>query len=296
MPAPKGADLLPPLSGPGIKRALVICGHPGDDAHRKLFAESVEKLQKGLADRWGFAPEEIRIQFGGKVAEGEGPVLARVRGQATREEIASDADELRRTLRPDDTLWVIVMGHAHYDGTHSWLNLPGPDIHERDFAKLFADLPAREQVFFIMTPASGFHIKSLSEKGRVVITATEADLEVNETVCPHSLAEVISTPPAAADFDVDRDGSITLFDLYIVLARNVSQRYASDMDLPTEHAQLDDNGDGRGSELQIDYLPEDQGGRAGKQPPPIIKMNADGWISKQKPVSVVFPEPEAKTN
>src|SRR5439155_17698298 len=102
----------------------------------------------------------------------------------------------------------------------------------------------------------------LAAKGRIVISATEADLEVNETIFPLALAEVLATPPALTDFDVKHDGNLTLFDLYIAVARNVAERFKSDEQLSTEHSLLDDNGDGRGSELQIDYLTVEQGGRA----------------------------------
>lgn len=269
----------------GTKRALILCGLPGDKAHRKPFAETVEKLRQTLMARYGFAGPEVHVQFGGPVAEGEGPVLSGVRGQATREEIESEAAELRKVLKPEDTLWVIVIGHSYYDGKHSHFNIPGPDINEQEFGKLFADLPAREQVFFITIPASGFYIKPLSAKGRVVISATEADLEVNETIYPMALAEVLASPPAASEFDADRDGNLTLFDLYIAVARNVVERYIKDEFLPTEHALLDDNGDGRGTEVQIDYLTESQGGRAkdGKLPRP-PKETADGALSARIPL------------
>ena len=58
--------------------------------------------------------------------------------------------------------------------------------------------------------------------------------------------------------------------------------YLKDEFLPTEHALLDDNGDGRGTEVQIDYLTEAQGGRAkaGKLPRP-RKETADGARSAQ---------------
>lgn len=274
----------------GVRRALIVCGHPGDDDHRKLFAETVEKLQRGLSERYGFSTGEVRVLFGGQVAQGEGPVLSGVRGQATRDELEAQAGELRKVLSPRDTLWVIVMGHAHYDGRNAFLNLPGPDLNQREFAKLFDGLAAREQVFFITTPVSGFSLKPLSARRRVVITATEADLEVNETLCPLALAEVLSQPAAPADFDADGDGRLTLFDLYIALARNVAQRYVADEALSTEHAQLDDNGDGRGSELQLDYLTPEQGGRlaAGKIPPK-IKEGADGSLAAQ----IVLPESAA---
>lgn len=279
---------------PGTKRALIFCGHPGDKAHRKPFAETVEKLRAALIEHYGFDAPNVRVQFGGSVAEGEGPVLSGVRGQATREELEAEAAELREVLKPDDTLWVIVMGHAHYDGKHSYFNIPGPDINEQDFGKMFSGLEAREQVFFITIPASGFYIKPLAAKGRVVISATEADLEVNETIFPLALAEVLVTPPALTDFDVKHDGSLTLFDLYIAVARNVAERFKSDEQLSTEHSLLDDNGDGRGSELQIDYLTVEQGGRAKPGTKlPSIRETADGALSSRivLPVMPVKPAP-----
>ena len=278
---------LPEQEIAGTKRALILCGLPGDKAHRKPFAETVEKLRQTLLAKYGFAGPDVHVQFGGPVAEGEGPVLSGVRGQGTREEIEAEAAELRKELKPEDTLWVIVMGHSYYDGKHSHFNIPGPDINEQEFGKLFADLAPREQVFFITIPTSGYYIKPLSAKGRVVISATEADLEVNETIYPMALAEVLASPPAASEFDADHDGNLTLFDLYIAVARNVIERYLKDEFLPTEHALLDDNGDGRGTELQIDYLTEAQGGRAqpGKPPRP-PRETADGALSGR--ISIVI--------
>lgn len=287
------------VPAPGTKRSLIFCGHPGDKAHRKPFAETVEKLRAALIEHYGFEASNVRVQFGGSVADGEGPVVSGVRGQATREELEAEATELREVLKPEDTLWVIVMGHAHYDGKHSYFNIPGPDINELDFGKMFAGLEAREQVFFITIPVSGFYIKPLAAKGRVVISATEADLEVNETIFPLALAEVLAAPPAATDLDLIHDGNLNLFDLYIAVARNVAERYKGDEQLSTEHSLLDDNGDGRGSELQIDYLTVEQGGRAKPGTKvPAVRETADGALSSRIALPVTRPPPapaEAKT-
>ena len=288
-PAPPDVKVAGAIGG-GTKHALVICGHPGDKDHRQPFAATVEKLHKALVERYGYSPSHVRVQFGAPVAEGDGPVLAGPRGGATREEIEAAAAKLREVLQPQDTLWVIVMGHAHFDGKHSFFNIPGPDMNEQEFGKLFAGLNCREQVFFITIPTSGYYIKPLSAKGRVVISATEADLEVNETLFAAALADVLTTSTAPADFDVDRDGKLTLFDLYIAIVRNITARYLDEELLPTEHSQLDDNGDGRGTELQIDYLTEKQGGRMkeGQAPPP-RKENADGALAARI-VLPVLPE------
>src|SRR5262249_38994788 len=116
----------------------------------------------------------------------------------------------------------------------------------------------------------------------------EADLEINETLFPLALAEVLAAPPPMSEFDADHDGNATLFDLYITLARNIAKRYTDEELLATEHALLDDNGDGRGTELQIDYLAVEQGGRAkaGKTPPP-LRENGDGWMASR----IAVPDP-----
>jgi hypothetical protein len=251
------------------RRALIVCGLAGDAEHRKLFAETTEKIYAGLTLQHGFSPEHVSVVWGDAPAETDGPAVKSSRGLATRELLELAVGELEKNLQPQDVLWLFVLGHAHYDGRYSWLNLPGPDIQHIELGKLLAGLRSREQVFFMTTAASGFFIKPLAQPGRTVIAATEPDLEVNETVFPHKLALALSSPPAYSEFDVDRDGRMTLLDLYLWSARAAAEDYSTAELLATEHAQLDDNGDGRGTELQVAFLPEELGGRlpAGKEPP-----------------------------
>jgi hypothetical protein len=293
------------------RRALILCGHPGDDQHRTMYAETIERLHAALTARFGFDADEIRVLFGAETGSDDGPALASARGLSTRENVEAQVAELRQVLQPNDGLWVIVLGHTHYDGRYSYLNLPGPDMHEQEFGKLFAGLTAREQIFFITTAASGFYIKPLSAQGRIVISATEADREVNETIFHLALADVLTDPrpleppgdeppgdeppgdeppgdepPADEQSGVAPPESVSVFDLYIAITRNVAARYAEDELLSTEHAQLDDNGDGRGSELQLDYLPEEQGGRPAGSTKAIIGPTADGALSMRTQLKI----------
>lgn len=271
----------------GSKRALILCGLSGDAAHQKLFSETVVKLHAGLTKQLGFATSDVQVLFGDVPQEPDDEVIKSA-GRATREQLEKTVAALREKLQADDVLWVIVVGHSHYDGKHSWLNLPGPDIHQTDFAKLFADLSAREQVFFVTTPTSGYYIKPLAAKGRVVISATETDWETNETEFPHELARVLSSPPEAKEFDIDEDGAISLFDLYVTVARNLAQSYVDRELLATEHPLLDDNGDGRGTEVQIDFLTEEQGGRAKPKKPSTSPMNSAGDGRTSKSITLSF--------
>ena len=278
----------------GTKHAILLCGLSGDAAHHKLYSETVTKLHEGLSKRLGFA--DVQVLFGDEPQAADADVIKSA-GRATRVELEKSVTALVAKLQADDALWVIVVGHSHYDGKHSWLNLPGPDIQQTEFAKLFADLKAREQVFCLTTPASGDYINPLSAKGRIVISATETDWETNETEFPHELARVLSAPPEAKEFDIDQDGTITLFDLYVTVARNLAQSYLERELLATEHPLLDDNGDGRGTEVQIDFLTAEQGGRAKPSNPATVPGNSsgDGRASKSITFSISRAEPARPT-
>ncbi len=99
-----------------------------------------------------------------------------------------------------------------------------------------------------------------------MIAATEPDLEINETIYPTGLAEALTVPPSELE-DADGDGRRTLLDLYVAVARKVAGLYTADEAIPTEHARLDADGDGRGTEFQRDYPPPGQGGRFNGAPP-----------------------------
>ena len=261
------------LTPPRERHALILCGHPGDAEHVKSFSATVRKLGEGLTKTVGIPPERQHILFGAERPKD----LPGATGPATREAVVAKIAEVRKALRPEDGLWVICLGHCHHDGRQAWWNLPGPDINAAEFGKLFADVACREQVFVMTTSLSGFFVAPLSRPGRVVIAATEADAETNETTFPTVFAQVLKNGLTLTDHDVDKDGKLTLFDLYVVVAKEIAQNYASNEQLATEHQQLDDDGDGVGHEVQTPYLPESQGGSPpGKKP---TRPQRDGLLA-----------------
>jgi len=314
--ASPATGLLKGIAPAGTKRALVICGHPGDEEHRKTFAETAARLHRGLTATAGIAPENISVFFGvdpetdapkkeGAATENAAKndaekndtaqIAVPCEGPATREAVTAAIEKLRGELRPDDSLWVIVFGHGHLDGRHAWINLPGPDIQQDDFGRLVKDLPCREQVFVIATPASGYYLKPLAAAGRVVITATEPDLEINETLFAEALADQLNPTAENPLRDEDQDGAISLLDLYVAATRGLSLKYTAESLLMTEHALLDDNADGRGSELQRDYLTPDEGGRrrAGSVPSLARRAGQDGTAAASLRLPVAVPPPAA---
>jgi hypothetical protein len=277
MAAPPARGDGPPASGkaaPDLKgQALILVGLPGDEEHEKLFADTARQWRDWLTGRLGFSPADVRVLFGNAAKN------SLWQGPATRVAIEKEAARLKQSLRPDDRLWVFFLGHANYDGEHAWFHLPGPDLRDDQLAKLFTGLRCRQQVFWMTTSESGRFIKGLSAKGRIVIAATRTSGEDNETEFPHALSELATRPLDA--LDVNKDGKLSVLELYYRILAEVQTRYAVDNRVPTEHAQLDDNGDGAGAERPL--VPA-----AGKE----IGPSDDGILSLQ--TILPYPSPPPK--
>jgi len=86
-------------------------------------------------------------------------------------------------------------------------------------------------------------LAKLSGTNRVVITATRSGHEQNFTRFGQYLAEAIGDPQS----DLDKDGSVSLLEAFLTASRRTAEFYRVEGRLATEHALLDDNGDGLGT-------------------------------------------------
>jgi hypothetical protein len=247
-----GSDEPPATPRPGASRGMIIVGLPGDPEHDALFQATARRWKDWLVGPLGFASSEVRLLSGDKAGVGFGDA------PATRESIAREAQALRGKTSPGDRVWVFVVGHANLDDGHAFLHLPGPDLRDDEFAALFRGLTAAEQVFWMTTAASGSFLPSLSAPGRVVVAATERSGESNETEFPQALAEVARLP--SARLDLDKDGKVSVREVFLATVDLVEARFAGDKRAPTEHAQLDDNGDGVGTEARPTEKPTNPDG------------------------------------
>jgi hypothetical protein len=144
--------------------------------------------------------------------------------------------------KPDGELWLVFIGHGTFDGRSAKFNLRGPDISADDLASALK--PCRRSLIVInCASASGPFLNALSDPGRVIITATRSGNEVNVTRFGGYLARAVADPAA----DLDKDGQTSLLEAYLFASRQVEQFYREAGRLATEHALLDDNGDGLGT-------------------------------------------------
>ena len=235
---------------------LLCCGLPGDADHRDRLTAACEKIIAAAQPTLGVPPEQLLVLAGDDEMRDALSRQAKEVGVCTSESVAEAMKRLSGTVQADDACWVMMLGHAHLYDAKSQFNVLDADFDQSQFAQWAKPLACREQVFWLTMPISGFWIKPLSSPSRVIISATEADLEFTGTEMPYALADVLSGDGQEQSLqDVDQDGSLSLLDLYLATNLEVHGRFRSMDRLQTEHAQLEDNGDGRGSEVQEPYLP-----------------------------------------
>jgi len=233
-----------PNTRAGQRWAVILVGIPGDDAHAALFRKTADAWQKWLTESLQFPAEQV-LRLPAATAD-QAAEKTDSPAPLTAERIRTIFAELSEKLGADDTLWVFTLGHGNYDGKHAWFHVAGRDPSNEDFGRWLAELRCREQVLWLTHANSGWFVKPLSKPDRIVIAATAADDESNEAEFPLALATVLAKP--AKSLDADQDGRLSVAELFTAVVKEVANRFQSDKRLPTEHAQLDDDGDGKGSE------------------------------------------------
>ncbi len=264
---------------------LLCCGLPGDDGHRERLTEACEKIIAAAEPVLGIGSQRLRVLVGDESMRESLQYDQEKVEICTRESVAAALATLGEQIQAEDECWVILLGHANlYDGI-SQFNVLGKDFDQTEFANWASALKSKQQVFLLTTPVSGFWIKPLANESRIIITATEADLEFTGTEMPYALADILAGEGESQTLeDIDGDESLSLLDLYLAVSLEVHDRFKSQERLSTEHAQLDDNGDGRGNEVQQAYLPLDEADESsGKpdRPKPIDVPTLDGYRSRQ---------------
>ncbi len=217
------------------KYAVIIVGAGGEDPYAQQFSQWSAELTKVLTDRFRFARERVKV-LAEKPAAGE--------SKSTADDVRRMFTSLKSELATDNVLFVFLIGHGSYDGKEAKFNLVGPDLSALEYSNLLTQLPTRRVVLFNMASASGEFVKTLSAKGRVVVTATRSGQETNATRFPGFFINALS----ANDSDTNQDGHVSVLEAFVYANRLTAEFYTRAGRLATEHALLEDNGDGVGRE------------------------------------------------
>ncbi len=217
---------------------VIISGLGGDEPHREKFYSWAKAMMDAASDRYGISDSNVVYLAERVERDPEG-----IDGRSTKENIENVLRDLARRARATDGVLILLIGHGSYQGEESRFSLPGPDMTPQDFATALSWFPTQSVAFVNTTSASGDFVEALSGDRRTIIVATRSPFERNETLFCRFFVEAFSEDVA----DVDHDERLSLLEAFEYARQEVSRFYESENRLLTEHAVLDDNGDGEGS-------------------------------------------------
>lgn len=221
--------------------ALLIGGLGGSPELTEKFKGYLFETRKALIDGMAMPAENITL-----LGENSISSASFVDGVATADNIRLQFDALQERVGPADLVLVVLFGHGSFSNGEARLNIPRRDLSQHDFASLVDGLDASRIVFVNTGSASAPFVEALSGNNRMVITATRTGSQKNETSFPRFMVESLTSPAT----DRDKDGRISVKEVFEYAAERTDQMFADNGNLATENALLDDNGDQEGSRLE----------------------------------------------
>lgn len=205
---------------------LVITGVSGDEEHAKKFQQWATTFID-TAKKKDAVPES-NITFLSERA-------------ATKAAVEKAFADIGAKAKANDELFVLLIGHGSFDGTTAAFNLMGPDLTADDYARLLSKFSAQRVVFVNTASASGAFLKPLVGPGRVIVTSTKTGGERNEPDFPQYFVAAFGDDAA----DRDRNGHVSVGEAFEYAKAKVVEAFQKKGLLLTEHATLDDSGEGQ---------------------------------------------------
>jgi hypothetical protein len=266
---------------------IVVIGAPGEAPYGEDFIKA--------ADAWAEACKRANANYLEIGRTSQTPVNA----AATTHDATTTAgtidrqrfqDALAAEAKGTSPLWIVLIGHGTYDGKEAKFNLRETDFSDSELAAWLKPL-TRPIALIDCSSASAPFINRISGPNRVVITATRAGSEVSYSHFAVAMAGAIANPAA----DLDRDGQTSLLEAFLAASRSVADFYAGDGRLATEHALLDDNGDGLGT--PADWFQGTRATRSARSGSAVDGIRAHQWfLLPSRDELALNPETRAKRN
>ena len=211
----------------------VIVGIEGQPEHGELFRRWAATLID-TAGKFGIPRERVV-----HLAEAEDKSVT---GKPTKAEIEKAFEKIAMQATDDDVVMVVLIGHGTFDGKVAKFNLRGPDMTPGDFAPLLKKVRAKQIVFVNTASASGPFVPELAGPGRTIVTATRSGAEQFSTLFGGHFIDALASEAA----DADKNKRVSILEAFNTARREVATAYQREGIMLTEHALLDDSGDGKG--------------------------------------------------
>jgi hypothetical protein len=215
---------------------LIVCGSGGEEPYVERFDDWGKRLRSVLVKQMGQAGNRVYLLTEqGKDTDGISELG----------EIEKIFRRVGQDVSAQDDVFVYLVGHGSYRRNIAKLNIPGADFtveHLNEWMRLW---PARRVVIVNTASSSAAFVNKLSGKGRIVCASTRSVEERNATRFMEFFVQALEEGSA----DQNRDERISMLEICRQAASLTEAWYTGEGYLATEHAILDDNGDGKGARL-----------------------------------------------
>ena len=217
---------------------LLVLGLSGNETYHERFHGWATTIRDAAVERLGI-PEANVTWLDDDPAAAPG----RISERATVRALGSAIGTIAGRAGPEDRILVVLIGHGTSRDGQARFNLAGPDLSPAELDLMLDRLAPRRVAVVHTGSVSGDFIPDLSGPTRTVIAATRSGRESNETWFAGYFAQALAEDGS----DLDKDGRISLLEAFEFARRGVARYFENENLLATEHAVLDDDGDGNGT-------------------------------------------------
>jgi len=205
---------------------LIVTGAPGDDEYAEKFEKQVTTWKTACV-KSGIAVEVI--------------------GKDEHDAEALEAALKKVATKSTGQFWLVLIGHGTFDNREVKFNLRGPDVSAKQFAAWCQPIQ-REFIFIDGGSCSAGFLQPLAGQQRIIMTGTKSADEIYYTRFGEFFAPAIAGDLAA---DLNQDQQVSLLEAFRHACKQVANFYETEERLATEHALIDDNGDGLGARSEL---------------------------------------------
>ena len=216
-------------SSAATEQLILVIGAGGNEEYAREFSQWGQAWQ-GLAEHQQWP---LTVIDGSSQEHG-----------SSRSQLQTELSELAAADNADmpSRLWIVLIGHGTAVGDNAKFNLVGSDVSAKELSAWLEPLSC-PLVIVNCSSASAPFLPELSGPQRMVVTATRSASELNYSRFGKYLARSLED----LSVDIDHDMEVSLLEAFLAAVSRTEQFYRDDARLTTEHALLDDNGDGRGT-------------------------------------------------
>ena len=205
---------------------LIVSGAPGDDEYTEKFEKQVTTW-KAACEKSGIAVQVI--------------------GKDKHDAEALEDALKKAATKPTGQMWLVLIGHGTFDNREVKFNLRGPDVSAKQLAA-WCQPVQREMIIIGGGSSSAGFLQPLAGKNRIIVTGTKSADEIYYTRFGEFFAPAIAGDLTA---DLDKDKQVSILEAFRHASKLVAEFYEKEERISTEHALIEDNGDGVGTRAEL---------------------------------------------